>query len=127
MSLLDSQRVRDRNFLETIRDLIVRVARLERFSLSNALQWRQDEATWSPGSIANGAAATTTIVVAGATTGDYTIARYDGLTVTGWILDANVVDDSGTVAVTLLNLTGGALSPSGTLSVIVLVTDLVNQ
>lgn len=123
MSLLDSQRVRDRNFLETLRDLVIRVARLERFSLTRALQWWEDELAWSPGSIANGATATTSVTVGGAMVEHYAVARYEGIGVSGWLLSAYVVADD-TVAVTLTNHTGGALAPSGVLSVIVLRTDL---
>lgn len=73
--------------------------------------------TWSPGAIGSGAAATTTITVTGAVVGDRAVAHLTTVTAVGWIISAYGTA-ADTVSVTLLNVTGGSLTPaSGTLAV----------
>jgi parallel beta-helix repeat protein len=77
----------------------------------------QGSATYDPGSLADGAGATTTVTVTGATTGDFVDAisfsvDLSGITVTGWVSSAD------TVSVRFQNESGGVLDlASGTLTV----------
>lgn len=68
-------------------------------------------ATWSPGSIAAGASATTTVTVPGVALGDLAMASYSaalqaGLTITAHVSAAN------TVTVVIHNTTAGPLTPT---------------
>jgi len=74
--------------------------------------------SWSPGSIANGASATTTVTYSGATVGDFVLRSFNA-DVQGLQLTADVTDTS-TVTLILSNLTGAALD-IGTVTVKVLV------
>lgn len=72
--------------------------------------------TWNPGSIANGAADTKVVAVAGAVLGDYVLCSFSlnlqGLQMTGY------VSGGGNVTVILNNATGGAIDlASGTVKV----------
>lgn len=77
------------------------------------------EATFNPGSLADGAGDTTTVTVTGAAVGDYAMAAFSNalqnITVTAWVSAAN------TVSVRFQNESGGVLDlASGTLRVRVL-------
>jgi len=76
--------------------------------------------TWDPASIANGASLTLAMAnVTGAALGDFVIASFS-LTIAGMVLSAEV-SAANTVAVTLINNTGGAVDlGSGTITVRVL-------
>lgn len=65
-------------------------------------------ATWNPPSLADGAAASTTVTVTGCVVGEVAMASMGGLTVGGWVLSA-YTSAADTVTVTLLNKTGGVL------------------
>lgn len=77
-------------------------------------------ATWAPGTIANGAQATTTVTVPGAAIGDFVLASHDSILTNALILSAHV-SAANTVTVVLANLSGAAPTvASGTLKVLVL-------
>lgn len=63
--------------------------------------------TWDPGSIADGAIASTTVTVTGAATNMPCFATFTSL-VAGWIITA-ICTASDTVTVTIMNKTGGAV------------------
>jgi hypothetical protein len=73
-------------------------------------------ATWSPGAIANGASATTTLTVTGAAVGDPAAASLPTLTVAGAVHITARVTAANTVSVTIRNDSGSSTTPaSGTL------------
>lgn len=75
-------------------------------------------ATWDPGSVAAGAAASTTITVSGAALGDFALASFS-LSLSGLTLSA-YVSATNTVTVVLSNLTAAVVDlASGTLAAIV--------
>lgn len=78
-------------------------------------------ATWDPGAIANGASAHTYIAITGLDVSAGTWfcqAAYTGITATiGWVLSSVPYGGDG-VAVTLVNFTGGSVTPTGTLHVV---------
>ena len=78
----------------------------------------QATATWDPGEVATGAAASTTITVTGAALGDFALASFS-LSLAGLTLSA-YVSATNTVTVVLSNLTAAAVNlSSGTLAAIV--------
>lgn len=75
--------------------------------------------SWAPGEIADGASAKTTVDLTGVLQADpfFCMAHYAGISgYAGWELSA-VAGDS-VVGVTIVNRSGGALTPTGTLSVV---------
>lgn len=75
---------------------------------------------WTPGTILNGAAATTTVSAANAQLGQPAVASFSSALPTGATLSAQVTAN-GTVTVTLGNLSGGSITiGAGTVSVILL-------
>lgn len=76
-------------------------------------------ATWSPGSIANGASAETTVTVAGVALGDLALASYSAALAAGLTISAHV-SAANTVTVTITNTSGGALTPTASSTVRVL-------
>lgn len=75
--------------------------------------------TFSPGSIANGAAADFAVGIAGAdNTWIVTAISHTGITAQGWEKDAYFTGAGGTVNGRFVNNTGGALSLTGTLTVV---------
>ena len=76
-------------------------------------------ATWSPGAIADGAEAATTVTVPNAATGDAVIASHDKI-LTSDLKITGHVSASGTVTAVISNKTGSSVTPaSGTLRVLV--------
>lgn len=74
--------------------------------------------SWSPGEILDGATASTTVTMTGVSGGDRLVANFSGLTTAGWFVSA-VKSATDTVTVTIMNKTGGPVTPTGTLSVTV--------
>jgi hypothetical protein len=73
--------------------------------------------TWDPGSLANGASASTTVTVTGAAVGDIALCGFTSITAAGWQMRANITS-ANTASVTITNQTGGTVDlPSGTLRV----------
>ncbi len=71
--------------------------------------------SWNPGSIADGAMESTTVMVTGANLGDVVSVGFTPATAAGWVISGQV-SGVDTVRVTLFNKTGGALDlPNGTL------------
>lgn len=76
---------------------------------------------WAPGTLANLAAASTTVAVPGAVAGDKVIVGLSSLIGTANCLIAGYVSSSNNVTVNVLNVSGGSQTiPSGTLSVSVI-------
>lgn len=76
-------------------------------------------ATYNPGSLTDGSINVTTVTVTGAVVGDVAVASHSAIVGAGWLLSA-AVTSADTVAVTMLNKTGGTVDlPSGTLKAIV--------
>jgi hypothetical protein len=71
---------------------------------------------WEPGEIADNGSASTTVTVTGAVAGSPCFAGYSGITSANWDIYA-LVTSADTVSVRIVNRTGGALTPTGTLSV----------
>ena len=76
-------------------------------------------AAWTPGAIANGALASTTVTVAGAAAGDKVLASMTTLLTDALLISAHV-SATNTVTVVLANLTGASVTiAAGTVSVLV--------
>lgn len=85
--------------------------------MSQTVLWRRASTTWDPANLADGAAASTTVTVAGAAVGDEAIASLSTITTTLWLISA-YVGATNTVYVTIMNKTGGPVDlGSGTLKV----------
>lgn len=77
------------------------------------------EATWSPGAIAAGSKASTTVTVPDATSGDLVMASFDSILASVLRIEANI-SATDTVQVVLHNPTFAAITPaSGTVRVLV--------
>jgi len=66
--------------------------------------------SWTPGAIANGSYATTTVTVSGCVVGDFVLCSY-GAMQAGLFLDA-AVSAANTVTVNLGNLSGASITPA---------------
>lgn len=75
-------------------------------------------ASWSPGAIADDAQGVTTIAITGVTAADpwFCMVHYSGITTGAWEISAYALDGGAGVVIT--NRTGGAVTPTGTLSVV---------
>lgn len=97
----------------------LRVGTIAATNLAEINDIRTASKTWSPTEIADDGQAATTVTVSGVTQADgwFCMAHYAGISgYSGW--DMSAVAGDGAVGVSIVNRTGGALTPTGTLSVV---------